>query len=273
MNRFAPAALVAVGLAALAAPAAAQETQANQALRRDKSVGVTLTTGADYSVGRYGGTADTKILVVPFSLRAKTGPFRFSATIPYLRIDGPGNIVGGGDTGPIVIDPNAPSPRQVRQGVGDLSLGVAYSLPSAALGGFDVDLGARVKLPTSSRSRGLGTGKTDFAVSADISRSIGNVSPFVTVGYRIPGKPAGLNLRNSFTGSVGTTVTAGKAVAILSYDYAGRTSAQSIDSHSLFGALSGPVAGGLTLTGYGTVGLSQGAPDYGVGLLASVKIR
>jgi hypothetical protein len=255
--------------AAAAAPAAAQR-QGHLLDRND--LGLSLTTGIDYSVGRYGGTADTRILVVPFSVRARAGAFRFSATLPYLRIDGPANIVGGGEGGPIVIDPNAGGPRSVRQGLGDITLGATYSLPAASLGGFDVDIGGRVKLPTADRSKGLTTGKTDVTATLDVSRTIGAATPFVTLGYRMPGKPAGLNLRNSVTTSLGSSFVLGKSlVAIVSYDYSGRTSALSYESHSFFGALAGKLTKRLLLTGYGTVGLSRGAPDYGVGLLVTAK--
>lgn len=244
-------------------------------LQRDRllgDLGVSFTAGADYSVGDYGGPANTKILVVPFSLRAKTGPLRISATLPYLRIDGPGNIVGGGDGGPIVIDPNDPTPREVREGLGDLSLAATYSLPSEALGGFEVDLGARVKLPTSSERKRLGTGKTDFAVSVDVARPVGAITPFVNVGYRMPGDPDGVELKNTFTTSVGATVSAGSTTLIASYDYSEASSALAKDSHSLFGGLSVPVSERFSLIGYGTGGLSEGAADYGVGLLLSAKL-
>lgn len=252
-----------------ASPAVAQ--QQTTSLEHDKSLGLSFTTGLDYSVGKYGGSTDTSILVVPFSVRTKAGGFRLSATIPYLRIDGPAYVVGGGDTGPIVINPNPTGLKTVRQGLGDLTLGATYTLPYD-LAGFDVDIGGRVKLPTADKSKGLSTGKTDVTGTLDISRTFGAATPFVTLGYRIPGKPAGLNLRNSFTASVGSSFVIGKSlIAIASYDYAERTSALSYDSHSLFGALAGNVTKRLLLTGYGTVGLSRGAPDYGVGLLVTAK--
>ena len=263
--------VTAVAMASVfAAPASAQQ---GGALRRDRSLGLSLTTGADYSSGRYGGPAKTEILVVPFSLRARKGPFRVSATLPWLRLDGPANIVGGGEDGPIVIDPNAPSPRQVRKGLGDLSLGFDYALPRDDLGGFEVDLGVRLKLPTSGTSRGLSTGKTDIGLVADISRPLGKFSPFLTLGYRMPGDPDGFELRNSVTVSAGTSATFGKLVAIGAYDYAGATSRSSFDSHSLFGALAAPVAKRVILTGYGSVGLSRGAPDHGIGLLVTFRTR
>ena len=263
--------IIAAAMAIIFASSAA--AQQGRALRRDRSLGLSLTTGADFSSGDYGASARTDILVVPFSLRAKKGPIRITATIPWLRLDGPANIVGGGEDGPIVINPNPLVPRRVREGLGDVSLGLDFALPSAGLGGLQIDFGLRLKLPTAAKSRGLSTGKTDIGVVADISRPIGNLSPFLTLGYRMPGDPQGFELRNTVTVSAGTSATFGRFVAIGAYDYAGATSPLSFDSHSLFGALAAPLAKRVILTGYGTIGLSRGAPDYGLGLLVTFRTR
>lgn len=267
--KWSVAAIAALVVGAAAVPASAQQARNVQ---RDRSLGLTFSTGVDYSVGNYGAPTNTKILVVPFSGRVRSGPFTFRATVPYLRIDGPGNIVGGGDGGPIIIDPNDPAPREVRDGLGDLSLSAGYSLPEEALGGFEVELGGRVKLPTSSERRRLGTGETDFAVNLEVARPIGNIVPFAEVSYRMPGDPAGFDLRNTFSTSVGTTISTGAATLIGSYDYSGAASRLADDSHSLFLGLNLPLASSLSLTGYGTAGLSNGAPDYGVGLLVSARV-
>jgi Putative MetA-pathway of phenol degradation len=269
----------ALAIAVSAAPAWAQsspassEAQIGDVADRADDLGLSFSTGASYSSGDYGAAEKTKLLVVPFSARAKAGNWRLSATLPYLRIDSPGNIVGGGTIGPIIIDPDTPTAREVRKGLGDLSLGAAYSLPSENLGGFGLDLSGRVKLPTSSERKSLGTGKTDFAVAAEVSRAIGTWSPFVTLGYRFFGDPAGLDLRNGPSASVGTTAQMGSMVAIASYDYARATSRASEDAHELFGALSGPLSERLNWTAYGIAGLSEGSPDYGVGLLLTFKLR
>jgi len=229
--------------------------------------GLTASTGVDYSKGDYGTGVDTEILIVPFSLRYKSGDLRFSATIPWLRIDGSSAIVGDGSGG-VVIDPNAP--RTVRSGFGDVNLGVAYTIPEERLG-FGLELNGRVKLPTARASRGLGTGKTDFAVGAEVSKSIGAVTPFVSVGYRMPGDPAGVDLHNAWNGSAGASLALGKSVLIASYDYRESTSSFSRDSEELFGAFSTPVASRLNFTLYGSAGLSKGAPDFGVGSMIGVK--
>ena len=57
------------------------------------------------------------------------------------------------------------------------------------------------------------------------------------------------------------------------YDYAGASSRLGFDSHSLFGALAGPLSKKVILTGYGTVGMSRGAPDHGIGLLVTFRTR
>jgi len=249
---------------ALALALAATAPLATPALADD---GLTATTGVDYSKGDYGTGVDTEILILPFSLRYKTGDLRFSATIPWLRIDGASGIVGDGSSG-VVIDPNAP--RTVRSGFGDVNLGLAYALPEERLG-FGLELNGRVKLPTAKASRGLGTGKTDFAVGAEVSKSLGTVTPFVSVGYRMPGDPVGIDLHNAWNASAGASLAMGNSVLIASYDYREATSNLSRDSEELFGALSTPLGSRLNFTLYGSGGLSKGAPDFGVGSMIGLK--
>lgn len=249
----------------LAGPVLAQDATAPGSAHSDTNIA--LTAGVDYSSGKYGGPISTDILVVPASLRLTSGRWRFSATLPYLRIVGAQSVVAG-DGGPVVIDPNTPRVR--RDGVGDLSLASTYAIPEDAFG-LGVELTGHVKVPTASRSRGLGTGKTDFALSAEVSKTFGSVTPFVEGGYRWIGSPSGISLRNAPFASAGASIAFGKVVAIASYDYRGRTSDFSRSSKELFGALSGPLSRKVNWTFYGSAGLSSGAPDAGVGLMLSYK--
>src|SRR4051812_14294382 len=106
-----------------ALPAYAQ--QAQNLADKANPFGVSVSTGVDYSSGDYGLPQNTDILVVPVSLRATTGNLAFSATLPYLRIDGPGGVVVGPDGQPI---PGVPSIPGARSGIGDVSLGATYTL-------------------------------------------------------------------------------------------------------------------------------------------------
>ena len=261
------AALAGASLFAVAAHAQAPEPAAD-------GPSVSAMIGGDYSTGSYGAPEDTKIFLAPFSVRAKSGPFRASVTVPYLHIDGPANVVGSVNGGAVVIDPNRPTTRETRSGLGDLSLTGTYTLPDAATGGLDVDLTGRVKLPTASDSKGLGTGKTDFGVSADISKTMGAWSPFVTVGYRWLGEPAGVDLKNTVSASVGTSViVGGTGVFIVSYDYTSKTSDLVDDAQDIFGAFSHPLNDNINWTLYGLAGLSEGSPDAEVGLVLTYKFN
>lgn len=255
-----------LGMILLTAPLAYAAT----ASAEETTDSLSITTGLDYSKGDYGTGSDTEIIVVPVTARYKTGDIRLSASLPWLHIKGASSIVGGGDGGPIIIDPNAP--RTSRGGIGDLTLGANWAPREEQLG-FGFDLGARVKIPTASSTKGLGTGKVDVSVSAELSKTFGPVTPFVSAGYRFPGDPDGVDLRNAFFGSVGITVVAGKTVLIASYDYRKATSPLSEDGEEIFGALSTPVTDRMNFTFYGSGGLSDGAPDFGVGAMLTFKLR
>jgi hypothetical protein len=259
------------GLALAGALALAMSAHAEQALQKiaPDDYGVSVSAGVDYSSGKYGQPTRTDITVVPLNISVKKDFLRLSASIPYLRINGSGVVVGP-DGAPL---PGVPGATGNRAGFGDVSLGATASLPSDPLGGFEVDLSGRVKLPTSDESKHLGTGKTDFSVSADVSYPIGAWAPFVTLGYRFPGSPAGVELHDAFTSSVGTSFSMGRTVAIVSYDYAQASSPLAKDSHELFGGLNAPLTNRVNWTLYSTAGLSDGAPDYGVGLMLTAKLR
>lgn len=247
-----------LGVCAIASaqPAFAQDDEGPQ---------VSITTGVDYSSGDYGTGVDTEILVVPVAARVSAGDFRFIASIPYIRINGAANIVGG-DGGPIIVDPN--SPRTTRSGIGDLTVGANYAIPEDRFG-IGLDLGARVKVPTA--ETGLGTGKTDVSFSGEASRTFGTITPFAQVGYRILGDPDGFELENVWFGSVGASAAVGKSVLLASYDYRQAPNALVEDSQEIFGAFSTPLSKALNLTFYGSTGLSDGAPDFGVGAIVTIK--
>lgn len=252
--------IMALGLVALmsAQPALAQAGE-------EEGPDISFTTGIDFSSGDYGTGVDTDILLVPFNARVSTGNLRFNASIPFIRIEGAGDIVGG-DGGPVVVNPA--SPVTTRSGIGDLTVGANYAIPEDRFG-LGLDFGARVKLPTA--ETGLGTGETDVSFTGEISRTFAMVTPFAQVGYRVMGDPDGFDLDNTWFGSVGLSAGVGKSVVLASYDYRQSPSPLVDDSQELFGAFSTPLSRRLNLTFYGSAGLSEGAPGYGVGAIISLN--
>jgi hypothetical protein len=70
-------------------------------------------------------------------------------------------------------------------GIGDVSVGVKWRLLDAAPLVHDLAVLPAVKLPTGSSSAGRGTGTTDLSLLLISSRTIGDVSVDLNVGYTI----------------------------------------------------------------------------------------
>ena len=253
----------------LAAFAQTRDVEERVAASAGDAGSITFSTGLDFSTGHYGDTISTDIIVAPFVARVVASDWlSLSASIPYVRISGPG-VVLGPDGKPL---PGFPVANTTRKGIGDLGISGTVSIPTGD-SPWLIDLTGRVKLPTASRSRGLSTGKTDFSAGVDISYLIGKIAPFVDIDYRLPGNVAGVNLRNSISTSVGATIIRGKKAVILSYDYEQAISAFSKDGHSLFAAYSAPLSKKLNWTLYGSAGLSSGSSAVEAGLLFSLRLK
>lgn len=231
-------------------------------------------TGVEYSEGDYFTGEEVEILTVHNIVRARAGRFHFSASLPWHRIEAPGNVVGGGGGPlglPILIDPTQPATRDVREGIGDLRLGAGYALPRFA--GVELNLNGQVKLPTAAAERGIGTGETDVIVGAEASRSFGAVTPYVALGYTMPGEPAAYDLRNAFSARGGLGVQLGRGLrGNLGYSHAESISAGLPDERMISTGINAALSPGLSLGVYGNAGLSEGAPDVGAGVSLGIRM-
>jgi hypothetical protein len=243
---------------------------ASEVWAQDGGVQLTGAFGVDYTNGNYGTDRNTDILLDLSSLSAQIGNLKISASVPYMRISGRGLIVFDAAGNPIVINRKTSIAPDVRSGFGDLNLSATYTIPAAILSEFQVELTGRVKLPTASERRRLSTGEADFGMNVDVSRQMGIWGPFVTIGYLIPGQPSNFSLYNTVFVSMGTTVELDKnLVAVLSYDQDSASARQVGGSREMLGSISWIISNSITLTGYGTAGLSSGSPSVGTGLIVS----
>lgn len=232
------------------------------------------TMALDYSNGGYGTNRNTNVELALPAISAETGDFKFTASLPYMRISGRGLVVFDSVGNPIVINRRTSLPPDVRTGWGDLNLSASYTVPAGILNDFEVRISGVTKVPVASERRRLSTGKSDYGFSVDVSRQFGRWMPFVTVGYLIPGQPVGYTLYDTASVSAGTSLEiSDKLVAVASYDFDSADGPLTPDSHSLFGSLSWVRDDAVTLTGYGTVGLSNGSPDMSVGFLISYGLN
>jgi hypothetical protein len=235
---------------------------------------LTGTFGFGHSSGNYGTPRDTSVDLGLSTLSLGVDNFRFTASVPYMHIDGRGLVVFDASGNPIVINRRTALPADSRTGWGDLSLSASYTIPPAILKDFEVRISGVAKIPTASASRRLSTGEADLGMSVDISRPFGKWAPFVTVGYLSVGQPVGYTLYDTTSVSAGTSLElTDHLVAIASYDYDSADGPLMPAAQSLFGSLSWVRDDRITLTGYGTIGLSDGSPDMGIGFLISYGLH
>ena len=258
----------------LSAPLAAQTAEPASAERtRPRAPGAQLTSGIEHKSGTYGTGQRLATTAIATGLQVSSGQFQLSATVPYVRVEGPGNIVGGGGLLglPIIVDPTRPSTRSRREGIGDTRLAANYTLPTRSVGlGFS----GEVKLPTASPSKGLGTGATDFALGAEVSKSLGPVTPFVGVTYTLAGDPDGFELRNTLSGRAGAAIQMSQNLrGHLAYGHAQSASAELEAERQISTGFAANVSEALSLGFYGSAGLSRSAADVGAGIQLGFRIR
>src|SRR5689334_12794183 len=167
---------------------------------------ITGTGGVLYSDGDYGTPINTGVLLGLSSLSLSNDEFKFTASLPYMRISGRGLVVFDASGNPIVINRRTSLPADVRTGWGDVNFSASYTIPPSILDDFEVRLTGVTKVPIASARRRLSTGEYDFGASVDVSRQFGIWGPFVTVGYLDLGKPAGFRFYNTTSVSAGTSL-------------------------------------------------------------------
>ncbi len=232
----------------------------------DDGVKLSLYSGVDYSSGDYGQPLDTDILYVPVSAKATSGEWSFRISSGYINIEGPGGVIGGGDGGVIVTPGRGTMQITEASGIADTYFTVKYS-PEFENLGVMLDLSTKVKAPTADENKGLGTGKVDVTVQAEMSKFIGPVVPFASLGYRFVGEPDTFMLNDIWIASAGAAYyISNKASIGVSYDYREAASALAEDSKEIFAYLDLKATKKWGVVLYGVAGLSDGSPDFGAGL-------
>ena len=271
--RVCKSAAVALAMAAMM-PAGGAEAQTRDTSMLYPDWHWTANFGVTDTNGDYGTPNNTNVLLGLTTLSLSNDSFKFSASLPYMRISGRGLLVFDANGNPIVINRRANGPTDVRTGWGDLTLSASYTIPPAVLADFQVRVTGITKLPTGPARRRLNTGEADFGMNVDVSRSFGDWTPFVTVGYLNRGQPAGFTFYDTSSVAVGASyMLRDNPVAVASYDFDSADAPQVTAAHELMGSLSWIQSDKLTLTGYGTVGLSSGSPDMGIGFLVSYGLN
>ena len=263
---------VSIAVAFCASPLFAQPTTDPQTEPAGDPARAEISTGVDFERGDYGTGADIEKITIPATVQLAKGRIRASAQLPWVRVTAPANVIAPtGPLGlPILVDPSRPATVTTREGFGDLRIAGSYDLP---VPGLRASIGAGAKLPTASVAKGLGTGKADYSVSADVAKPLGVVTPYAAVTYTMAGDPAGFEVRNAFSGQAGAALSLGKSTsAHMGYAYAQSQAEQGEDDQRLVGGLNTAVGKSLSLGVYGSGGLGNGAPDVGGGVTLGIRL-
>lgn len=220
-----------------------------------------LSTGFEYTTGKYGGATSTDILYIPVTGKRQSDKLTLKVTVPYIRVSGTGGvIVNVGPTG------QAAAAKTTQSGMGDITASAIYNV--YANGTRLLDIAGKVKLGTADASRGLGTGENDYAAQVDGYQLINSTTLFASAGYKVMGQPAGLILRDVLYGSVGASQKLNTATSAgLMLDVAQSSNAKRSDRRELIVYATQKIAPDLKLQGNLIKGLSDTSADFGFGMM------
>ena len=227
-----------------------------------------LSIGYDYTSGAYGQGSTTEIETVPIGMEMSGGQWRFNVTVPFIAVTGDGSVVPGAG-GPMGLfgsggGSTPTSTVTTESGLGDVTAGVAYALPNTD---DFYEVSARVKFGTADAARGLGTGENDYYFQFDAVLGGDTVNPWFTLGYILTGDSATTTYEDVAYGSVGIMVSRDTGGSLgIGYDYRQSTVSNFDDFEQASAFISWRTASGGSVTLSGSLGLSDGAPDYGFNL-------
>ncbi|HTL67731.1 MAG TPA: hypothetical protein VL200_08735 [Lacunisphaera sp.] len=219
---------------------------------------MTAGVGVDFSRGDYGFASDTDFLSVPLNLSWERGAWSWNAAIPYVTLRGPATVVGGGGT------PRASSAST--SGLGDVLLGATDRFRTGA-DLLNVAFTGRVKLPTADDSRGLGTGRADGYGQFDFYETVGDYTPFASIGYRALGRSAAYPLKSGAYLGLGSHLRlAAGTVLTFGYDWGQRILDGGPSTSDATITLTTGLDAPWQFVVYGLKGFTDASPNFGGGL-------
>jgi len=241
------------------------------------------------STGYYGHEKKTDMLYFPLTFKYQTPSWQYSATFSYLKISGPGNIIGGGDGSGIPINQFNDSKQTSQQksmstgkgkkskthtekGIGDLLVATSFAFNSLWNMPFFVDGGLKLKIPTANEKKGLGTGEPDLSVNIDIEKTFYNqyltpVTLFGQLGYKYMGSTDSLSLNNVSFYRLGLDFHLNPMVISgITYDYRTAVNESQSKVKELLVYLDWKIDNNWSINSYVVKGFSDGSPDHAYGL-------
>lgn len=284
------------------------------AVQGASEVGLSLSSGFDYSTGKFGLQDKTDTAVGYLTGKCSYKDWTVRVYVPYESIStsgavtivngrpvATGGLAGSGLTRAqilkqsgltlvqfqaltakqkqVVIDAAVkaaaasgssatPSESRTRNsGFGDASISGDFDIYSNKKTGTFISVTGGIKLATGDDEKGLGSGKTDYSLSADLYQIMGNFTPYMSIGYNLVGKPADSELRDYYSVSIGSTYSITTSTDIdFMFSTSGPSSQHSgVDSEISLG-VSQDLGDSWNVDLHALVGVSSYAPDFGAGI-------
>ncbi|MGE5538322.1 MAG: hypothetical protein ACM30I_06875 [Gemmatimonas sp.] len=221
--------------------------------------GLSVTSGVDYSSGKYGDAASTEIWYVPLIGKYELDAWTFKLTVPYIRVTGPGNVVR--DVG--AIRPGA-AVRRTDEGMGDIVAGITRTVYERD--GTLAEVTGKAKFGTADESKGLGTGANDYYGQLDLYHTVDRFTPFAGIGYRLTGDAPGVPLRDVFYGTVGTSYRLEETTSAgLSLDMREKSTASGAPQAEATAFVTRRLSDPWKLQVYAVRGFTNASADWGAG--------
>ncbi len=241
-----------------------------------------------HSSGDYGTGSTTTITYVPITIRRLFDQGDISLVIPYLSITGncgvtllsgtPNNTGGTCPTTTITTSrgrqvTRTQQTRTTESGLGDMLLRGRYYVLDGTASVPTVALIGRVKFPTADSARGLGTGRFDETLGMELTQRLpANFVAFADTGYTFIGRVEGAGLRNQWYYDLGLGYYFTKALLGSLYYEEWRAVVQGFQNpRDLLFALNWTVTDAWRVNSALQIGLSDGAPDYGITVGANYR--
>ena len=157
-----------------------------------------------------------------------------------------------------------------RNGFGDVNVAGTYSFELGNSTFFEPTV--KVKVPTASKAKRLGTGEVDVTVSADLVQELGDVTLYAHGRRKFAGKPTGSSVRSTWGAGAGASFRVANGFSIGGdYDWQQSAFTGRQASSEITAWMNARLMQGMSLTLYGTTGLNANSADVAGG--ASVSVR
>lgn len=229
---------------------------------------LTLSSSYNYSTGDYGQVVDTQITYVPVTAKLKYDGWTAKLTVPYIKITGPGVVVGGEDA----TVTGTPAAKGTESGLGDVIASLGYSMPLNNSGTFG-DLTGKVKFPTADKDKKLGTGNTDYTLQAGLTQTYNDLYFTGNIGRKFNGSSATYRLDDVWKYSLGAGYNfTPQASAGVTYDFRQGATATSKNFSQAITYATYKMTPEWAAQAYVGTGFTDVAPNLTTGLQLSYKI-